>query len=524
MDMEPDSDLAPALERVTASVAETQRRRLQLERELGEAQSVIATLKSQSGELASSLRELRAQLDSTMRTRAEQDKVLVDLSTQKEAALKDLDALRSAIQNARTERERIKEAVSTAFSDVKLRLEALQSNLLSTGKAAAAMAGEVGNLRDRVAALRESTDHADRQLAEVQHKTAAVNDAVDLLGADATQLSSALDDINKRKQAADATGTRLEELVETLESHRTSAERAADSMRQVIADHRRHTEALSAQIEAISRLVDADAVAPAAPAAEESSATSAPPPVITPSPASVNGASTPAPGPASGGSGVVAQPGAGGLPANPFPRTHATVKLLASEQFISLEEESRILRLLESGEVNKVVRSLWSRAVGGATPGVYRLIIADALNESGDFKAAMTFYNQALATRQLDPFLIYLAATSLFTAAKSEDALKLAKLLARDKAGKTLSRNIEAIYYLRSGKLDEAERRLAEALAAPGSVPAHYRETLYNMATLQARKGDTAASMSYYEKLQASSPGYRDVPERVAALQPAGRS
>ncbi|MDQ6781338.1 MAG: hypothetical protein M3Z37_09345, partial [Candidatus Eremiobacteraeota bacterium] len=302
-------------------------------------------------------------------------------------------------------------------------------------------------------------------------------------------------------------------------------EAAAESMRQVIASRRQQTKAISEQMQAITALItpaqpnghaakatpapERTAAPPSAPqagAAPPSAPQAAAAPPRVPQAPAVEAASARAPETVANGAAPVT-PGVAGRAS--FPRTTGAVRLLGSENFLGAEEAARIIALLDEGEVNKVVRSLWSRAVGGTTPGVYRLIIADALNESGDFKAAMTFYNQALATRHLDPFLTYLVAASLFTAAKSEDALKLGKLLAREKSGKVLSRNIEAIYYMRSGKLDEAERRLTEALATPGVPRAHHNETLYNMALLQQKKGDTAASVTWTDKLRAADPAYR---------------
>ncbi|HLW37854.1 MAG TPA: hypothetical protein VKR99_05445, partial [Candidatus Eremiobacteraceae bacterium] len=434
--MDQDTHLAPALERVTASVAETQRRRLDLERELGEAQHVIASLKNQSSALEMSLLDLQTQLDATLQAKAQEDAALADIARQKEAALQDLTALRSSIDALLTEKDRTAGTVTAAFDDLASALDHIQSDIESTSRAAAAMAGEVNQLRERVATVRDATETADRQLADVHNKSAAVNDAIALLRSDADQIASALSAMRQRKEQAEAAGVQLEALMRSLEQQRGEAELAADSMRSVIASRRQQADAITAQMRAMSQLISnssssAGGGANGAPAAVE------------PSAVETNGATEPRRAASAG--------------PNAFPRTTATVKLLGAEQFLTPDEAARIVALLDEGEVNKVVRSLWSRAVGGTTPGVYRLVIADALNESGDFKAAMTFYNQALATRHLDVFLTYLVAVSLFTAAKSDDALKLAKVLAREKNGKVLSRNIEAIYYMRSNKLDEAE-------------------------------------------------------------------
>lgn len=518
MDMEHDADLAPALERVTASVAETQRRRLDLERELSGAATLIASLKNQSSALEMSLLDLQRQLDYTLQAKAEEDTALAEIARQKEEALRDLATLRETVNSLITQKQKTAESLSNAFADVRSRIDAVSGHIDSTSKAAAAMAGEVQHLRDRVTAVREATDAADRQLADVANKSAAVNDAVALLRSDAEQIGAGLRAIAKKKEEADVVAGELGTLMTALQGQRSEAEAAAESMRKVIASRRQQTKAISEQMQAITALI-----APAQPNGSAGSASPTPPTSVTPpvntapaSPPVVPSASAlptplPVPEPATNGAATVT-PGASGRVS--FPRTTGAVRLLASENFLGADEAARIIALLDEGEVNKVVRSLWSRAVGGTTPGVYRLIIADALNESGDFKAAMTFYNQALATRHLDPFLTYLVAASLFTAAKSEDALKIGKLLAREKSGKVLSRNIEAIYYMRSGKLDEAERRLSEALATTGVPRAHHNETLYNMALLQKKKGDAAASDSWTEKLRAADPAYRqsDVP------------
>src|ERR1700694_4653186 len=525
--MDQDINLAPALERVTASVAETQRRSLDLERDLSEAQHIVAALHNQSSALEMSLVDLQRQLDATLKAKAQEDAALADIARQKEAALRDLAALRASVDGLLTERGRAAEVVSAAVNETGGKVESVRSNIESTSKAAAAMAGEVKHLRDRVAGVREAADVAERQLADVQQKSAAVNDAVALLRSDADQIASGLAEIGKSKQVADAAGEQLATIMTSLQKQRGEAEKAADSMRKVIESRRHQTEAISTQMQAMSKLISPAHSESGTVAAGNGAPASAPTPPATTQAQPATAQAKPVTAPVSPPPAAPAEVNGSVELSEPkiesghstFTRTSATVKLLGAEQFIAADEAARIMALLNEGEVNKVVRSLWSRAVGGATPGVYRLIIADALNESGDFKAAMTFYNQALATRHLDPFLTYLVAVSLFTAAKSDDALKLAKLLALEKNGKVLSRNIEAIYYMRSGKYDEGERRLSEAIATPGSPPSHYNETLYNMATLQQKKGDAAASAAWFEKLRAADPDYRDTQSHMATAR-----
>src|SRR6202165_3799916 len=130
--MDQDINLAPALEGVTASVAETQRRSLDLERDLSEAQHIVAALHNQSSALEMSLVDLQRQLDATLKAKAQEDAALADIARQKEAALGDLAALRASVDGLLTERGRAAEVVSAAVNETRGKVESVRSNIEST--------------------------------------------------------------------------------------------------------------------------------------------------------------------------------------------------------------------------------------------------------------------------------------------------------------------------------------------------------------------------------------------------------
>jgi tetratricopeptide (TPR) repeat protein len=70
----------------------------------------------------------------------------------------------------------------------------------------------------------------------------------------------------------------------------------------------------------------------------------------------------------------------------------------------------------------------------------------------------------------------------------------------------------------RSGKLDLAARAFAEAILR-SPLPAQYgAEISYRLGHVYARMGDNARARVAYERVQAISPNYRDVAERLTAL------
>jgi uncharacterized phage infection (PIP) family protein YhgE len=201
----------------------------------------------------------------------------------------------------------------------------------------------------------------------------------------------------------------------------------------------------------------------------------------------------------------------GAAGAQRFENTLVLLELLASVGFIAAPEAQSAAELLRLGDVDKLVRSMWSRAMGGPAPGFYRLVIGSALSESNDPKGAMTFFNKALEGRQVDPFATYLVAVALLRMKRYVDVLNIAQALGRSKTGKALARNVEALHLQGTGRLDDAEKKFGEALGLAGHPRLHYNETMYNLGRLAESRGDARTAYMWYEKLASGDPSYRDI-------------
>jgi tetratricopeptide (TPR) repeat protein len=187
--------------------------------------------------------------------------------------------------------------------------------------------------------------------------------------------------------------------------------------------------------------------------------------------------------------------------------------------FISHDEASVALELLRAGDVDKFVRTHWSKAMGGPLPSPYRLIVGSALNESGDHNGAMTFFTKALEGKHVDPFLSYLVAVALLRMKRYVDVLRIAQALGRAKNGKVLSYNVEALHLWASGRMDEAEKKLTDALSIPWHARLHQHETMYNLARLAENRGEARAAALWYEKLAASDATHRAVALHMDSLK-----
>lgn len=88
-----DTELTPALERVAASVIETQRRRQLLQDELAVATEAIASLQEQSVSLESSVLDLRRQLEETLQAKLREDDALEELATKRAEAFAQMEDL-----------------------------------------------------------------------------------------------------------------------------------------------------------------------------------------------------------------------------------------------------------------------------------------------------------------------------------------------------------------------------------------------------------------------------------------------
>ena len=480
------TELTPALERVAASVVETHRKRQQLEDELKAAAAAVASLHSQSSSLEASIVGLRDELENAVRLKAREDAALQSLADKQRAAIDQLAAVSRDVETALAEQQRAASAVAAEADDARTHIRAVQSDVASVKTSLGSLTSETASLRKRLADVVASAESVTGQITEIESKATELNSAVDSVAARICVIADGIDKADRERQGVGAQADGLRAASASLEARRAEVQATQRDTEALLAEHARQTQALSQQIERLSKLTLADQ-----------------PPHEQPSPVrDSNGAYE-----AHRDEKILAHAHA---PAK-LGHTQEMVDVLVALNALSSEEAGVVCDLLADQDVDKVVRSLWSRAMGGPHPAPYRMIIGSALAESGDHKGAVTFFNKALEGRSVDPMLTYLVALSLLRMKRYVDVLRLGQALHKTKHGKLLARNIEGLHLAASGHVPEAEMKLSEALGMTGQPRSHYSETMYNLAQLARERGASDIAASWLEKIAMSDPGYRDI-------------
>ncbi|HEV2879452.1 MAG TPA: hypothetical protein VGW96_07670, partial [Candidatus Eremiobacteraceae bacterium] len=376
------AELTPALERVAASVVETHRKRQQVEEELKTATAAVASLHAQSSSLEASVGDLRRELEQALRVRAEEDTTLTKLAQQRNAAVEQLAAVAREVETFLADKNRSASEIATQSDAVRTSLRGLEVEVAAAKTALAAFHGDSKALRERLASIRQSADAVDVQLGDVQSKAHDLDGAVDGMAAKVCAIADTLTHAERDRQHIVSASNELSSVTSVLEARRAQVKTADEAIEKLLKEKEKQTTSLVEQMERLSQ---------AAPAA----------PVQTPIP------SVPAqPAP-------VAEARFTPNGEHKFSHTVELIGVLVPLGFIGHDEASAALEILKTSDVDKFVRSLWSRAMGGPLPGPYRLILGSALGESGDHKGAMTFFSKALEGKHVDPFLTYLVAVAL---------------------------------------------------------------------------------------------------------------
>ncbi len=480
------TELTPALERVAASVVETHRKRQQVEEELKAAAAAVASLHAQSSSLEASVLELRRELEQALQLKAQEDSALAELTSKRKAAIEQLATIARDAETFLAEKDRAAAETAAQAEAVREQLHSVEGEVAAVKTAIGTFAQDSAALRDRVAGIRTSAQAAEEQIGEVQSKARELDAAVDGMAAKVCAIADGLDHADRDRQKVAAASDELRGVSAALEVRRAEAQSAAAEMERLLALKELQTAGLARQIERLSRLAES------APQTAASATTSGAPTIA-----------------------AVSSP----VQHARFEQSVETINLLASLGFVGNDEAASVLGILAEDDVDKFVRSLWSRAMGGPQPGPYRLIIGSVLTESGDSKGAMTFFTKALEGRSIDPFLTYLVAVWLLRMKRYVDALRIAQAMGHARNARMLARNIEALQLSGSGRLDEAEKKFAEALTVPGQPRLHHNETMYNLARLAQLRGDADSAAMWYSKLAAADPLYRDVALHMDSLQ-----
>lgn len=501
-----NTELTPALERVAASVVETTRRRKQLEDELAAASAAVASLQHQSTSLESSIAELRDELEDALVARAHEDAALEQLSTERSKVIDLSDALRTEIEVALAEKSDTQTQLQGLIQAARKSLAGVESDIRDIKARTGKITADAAGVHETVTAVRQSVEAAQTALAEVSSKTRELDTATDDMAARVCRIAESIDHVERSNKQIAGASDGLTKLSAKLEARKADAESAAQALLALSKDRQESAAKIAEQLAKLEELCAAEAsAANGTPKARPSSS--------SPEPASQS--EKPAePAPQS------AEPVQPPQPAKTATSTHyeetlATLQLLAGQGLIANLEATSASELLQEGGVDKLVRAWWSRAMAGPAPGYYRLVIGEALAEAGDAKGALTFFNRAMEGKPVDPFITYLVARALLRMKRYVDVLRIAQALGRSKHGKTLALNIEALHQSGGRHFDEAEAKLTQALATPGLAKLHYNETLYNLATVAAEKGDARAAAAWYEKLYSLDPAYRGIANHI---------
>ncbi len=477
------AELTPALERVAASVVETHRKQQQVEEELKAAAAAVASLHSQSSSLEASVVTLRSELQQALHAKTQEDAALSKLAEQQKAAVDQLADIAREVETFLADKQRIGIEIIAATDAARARLHAVEGEVAAVKTALVACGADATALRGKLFEVVQAANAVSGQIGDVESKARELNTAVDGVAAKVCTIADELDHSDRERQKIATSADELRAVSAALETRRAEAQIASTQTAALLDERAKQTAMLSQQIDRLAQL----------------GAGQAPAPLPATSAAEIIPKEIP----------VVKAPG---LEVVRHPELHTAelVEVLMAQGFVAHDEGASVLSLLAEGDVDKFVRSLWSRAMGGPAPAPYRIIIGTALGSAGDHKGAVTFFNKALEGKSVDPMLTYLVAVALIGMKRYVDVLRLAQALGRTKNGKSLARNIEALHLVSGNRPEEAEQKLVEALSIAAQPRAHYSESMYNLAQLAQRRGDSGKAAMWLEKLAAADPGYRN--------------
>lgn len=490
-----DTELTPALERVAASVIETHRRRQHLEDELAAATAAIASLQEESVSLESSVLDLRKELEGTLEARAREDAALESLTAKRSQAVAQIDELVAQIDAFLGEKERVAGGMAAQVDSSRSALATIEAEIQNLKALFGSVASDATGLQTTVDGVRKSADAAHEQLLTIASKAKDLDAAADGMAARVCRIAEALDREEKNKQHIASAADELRALATKLQARKADAESAAAAVNELARDRERTAAAIARQLEKIDELCAASTATTNGSASERPEITQTDAHLHDTQKAQSQESSSP--------------------PGSRYGATLATLDLLATQGLLTPAEASSAAELLRVGGADKLVRAWWSRAMASPAPGYYRLVIGQSLWESEDSKGALTFFNRAMEGKGIDPFITYLVALALLDMKRYVDVLHIAAGLARSKHGKALGQNVEALHLAIGRRYDEAESKLAQALAQPGLAKLHYSETLYNLARLAQEKGDVRAASAWYEKLASIDPAYRGIAHHI---------
>ena len=100
------------------------------------------------------------------------------------------------------------------------------------------------------------------------------------------------------------------------------------------------------------------------------------------------------------------------------------------------------------------------------------------------------------------------------------DAIHEFELAARDAARECNCFAMIGMVFLEQGQLDRASESYVRALGASNKTVEQEMNLYYDLGTVYEMKQKSQDALYYFQKVARRDPGYRDVSERIAALQP----
>jgi len=100
------------------------------------------------------------------------------------------------------------------------------------------------------------------------------------------------------------------------------------------------------------------------------------------------------------------------------------------------------------------------------------------------------------------------------------DALHEFELAARDPQRECNCFAMIGMVFLEQGQLDRAVESYVRALSAADKTVEQEMNVYYDLGTVYEMKGKSQDALYYFQKIARRDPGYRDVSERLGALQP----
>jgi uncharacterized coiled-coil DUF342 family protein len=437
--------------------------------------------------------------------RAHEDAALEQLTAERSKIVQQSDALRAQLEAALAEKTETGNALQTQIEAARRAIASVESDIREVKERFGTIASETSRVQEALTMVRQSAEAAQAALADVSSKTRDLDAATDGMAARVCRIAESIEQVERAHKQLAASSESLTKVSTKLEARKQEAESAAESLLALSKTRQESAAKISAHLAKLNELCAASA-------------------------ASSNGSpETAAAAEAAHGEGPVRQAGpapqaepARSPAAVRYDETLSTLHLLTAQNLLTVAEGQNAAELLADGGVDKLVRSWWSRAMAGPSPGYYRLIIGEALAEANDAKGALTFFNRAMEGKPVDPFITYLVARALLRMKRYVDVLHIAQGLGRTKHGKALALNIEALHHAGGRRFDEAEAKLTQALAIPGLAKVHYNETLYNLAALAAERGDARAAAAWAERLHTMDPTYRDIAHHMQKEVPVG--